>query len=469
MTTDDRRIESAFYALQGTKSKSCICCAVDKFLIDHRQWNDVKFKTLFLTFASGCTLPLMDRILSTDEQERLKRLNLEISAITSTQFRINGLCLFCIQFHTIGTFGRKLEENLTFNELGVVVTGHRIVPKYYRHHLQQLTVTYGNRFKNSDYGFMKLPFTMPDNRPEYKCLFCKTVNHPAYSVTEYNYNKQFQFLSNVFMKPGDLPGLWRNICGACYEKNEPLIASQNIQQERERLILNQPHYWGVVDRREMHVMMSFIKQEKHQSKVFMWEFVSKNVYHRGALALGIQFRHWTLPREEYVIFKHPGAEYYFVLRGFECDQYSIFTKMHHSIDQVHDIASLRHDSDAMFLSLQAALNFCTTDHRSRFNRNGAECTCIKFSRFQTNERVDTKLVLRRHQESEILKPRVWSLQELSAHFLQSYYFHKKDQLLSLLPPVVREYVRQVYVQKLGFWSSDENPGRVKVSGFHLFN
>ena len=89
----------------------------------------------------------------------------------------------------------------------------------------------------------------------------------------------------------------------------------------------------------------------------------------------------------------------------------------------------------VFFTLDSAINEIRRKHNERKHKfYGLNCDCRKISRFTTcrNGKVE-------HE--------VWSLKELSAYFIKSYYFCDKLNLYKTLPESLREYVGAIRAPK----------------------
>ena len=392
---------------------------------------------------------------------------------------IRGLCLYCIKYHTIGCFGQEMK---TFILTGNITSGFKILQNehtYYDRTREDHVYSDSRKFANIANGFSPLiRDRIYPKEVKYICMVCEEKNSPKYlKYSDFAHNVFFSFARNKYLRDEhELPGKWSNICSRCHYVTSNIESSPYLSDRLD--VISKPHYWGICTKKLIYVFQKLSELESGKYH-FMYELMSKNIYHPGSLVLILRFSQSCFdklgncfPGQEYFIFKHPLMKKYAIGEYIEYDRVArYFTHKNQSIDMQDDLRVFK-----TFVKLLCPTLKDSLIHVKKLHKDGKKCFCSDLSRFRDNiQKMDNNIKLimssmySRHFSATrgIAQKRVWSLQELSAFFITSHFYNNLSNVYNLLPTRIMEYLKQVYVQKLGIWEAFEHPGRFQVSGFHF--
>jgi hypothetical protein len=222
------------------------------------------------------------------------------------------------------------------------------------------------------------------------------------------------------------PQFYTFYCNDCYIKQiAPAILRSCDQENRVKYVLNQPHYWGVLEPFDGYqIAEKFINDE------IWWEFRSANPIHNGELVLAIHNKRNAFTCSREFLNKYDRhTSFIKSMKTYDGEyKYYISHKLNSFLNDVKDNCLDFYCSGIpLFNSLGDAIVFVQFIHNSEFHKGAlrelcesypAVCVCSKISRFSFKKRL-------RDKNTDKTVNDVWSLQELTAFFIKQYSIHNK--------------------------------------------
>ena len=221
------------------------------------------------------------------------------------------------------------------------------------------------------------------------------------------------------------------------------MVCHSSQDVRAKYVLNQPHYWGVLDRCSHYPEL--FRKKLGIGEELWWEFPSGNPSHNGELVLAISNKklwyliddddrdHWMNDNylTTYSLFDR-GTTYIKRVKTCIGIKYCVTNYMDHFLTTCTstDMDNKFINSARFFDSIEDVFAFVHEKHVKKVHFSAKICDCRKISRFSH------KCKRRRKR----IGNEVWSLQELSAFFIKQYSFYNRKALFNMQHHVCRNII-----------------------------
>jgi hypothetical protein len=229
-----------------------------------------------------------------------------------------------------------------------------------------------------------------------------------------------------------------NYCINCYVFIYHHIAPCSVQFQRQECLFDEPHYWGVLNDQNFHDVLKKFPlacmvgvNGSSRGVEYWWEFSSRSIHHDTALVLAITNRSGVYNRLDSKGFPAPEARSTVFIHRSACGIYHV-SRGGAKFTERPAPAELGVNSLGLigsFPTLYEALRYVRSTHITSYHSATNSCDCLKLSRFS-------------YEESGVIKPSVWSLQELSAFRIRNTTIHNRRALYRWWHTICRDIVKK---------------------------